>query len=75
MPFTEQISAAEIITTGEFSGPACILTDDTIYRLRSMGFETEYSKHIASTAITGVDDCLSLSEGSLLCTDDYNTLD
>ena len=33
VPFTEQISAVEIITTGEFSGPACRLTDDTIYGL------------------------------------------
>jgi hypothetical protein len=42
VPFTEQVAAAEIITTGEFSGPAYMLTDDTIYRLRAMGFETEY---------------------------------
>ena len=49
-----------------------MLTDDTIYRLRAMGFETEYS---ASTAVTGVDDCLSLSEESLLCACDFDELD
>ena len=72
VPFTEQVAATEIITTGEFSGPACMLTDDTIYRLRAMGFETEYS---AAAAVTGVDDCLSLSEGSLLCACDFDELD
>ena len=73
MPFTEQVAAAEIITTGEFSGPAYMLTDDTIYRLRAMGFETEYSD--AAAAVTGVDDCLSLSEGSLLCACGFDELD
>lgn len=74
VPFTEQIAATEIITTGKFSGPACILTDDTIYRLRAMGYETDYSKHCVAAATTGVHDCLSLSEGSLLCSVDHDVL-
>ena len=49
-----------------------MLTDDTIYRLRAMGFETEYG---AAAAVTGVDDCLSLSEGSLLCACGFDELD
>ena len=47
-------------------------TDNTIYKLRAMGFETKYS---VAAAVTGVDDCLSLSEGSLLCACGFDELD
>ena len=72
VPFTQQVVAAEVMTTGEFSGPAYMPTDDTTYRLRAMGFETKYS---VAAAVTGVDDCLSLSEGSLLCACGFDELD
>ena len=68
-PFTETVATADIITTGEFSGPACVLTDDTIYRLRSMGYTTEIrgTSDSAAAAVTGVNDCLSLTPVSMLC--------
>jgi len=38
-----------------------MLTDDTIYRLRAMGYTTEIrgTSDSAAAAMTGVDDCLS----------------
>ena len=40
-PFTDSLTSDQIVTTGEFSGPGYKLTDDTIYHLRSMGYEVE----------------------------------
>ena len=51
IPFTENVATADIITTGEFSGPAHMLTDDTIYRLRAMGYTTEIRRTSDSAAV------------------------
>ena len=40
-PFTDRLVEDQIVSTGEFSGPGYRLTDDTIYHLRSMGYDVE----------------------------------
>ena len=58
-PFPDTLSHDQIVTTGEFTGPGFKLTDDTIYHLKSLGYEVELLT--ADGSVSEVDATLCLA--------------
>jgi hypothetical protein len=58
-PFPDVLSHDQIVSTGEFTGPGFKLTDDTIYHLKSLGYEVELLT--ADGSVSEVDAALCLA--------------